>query len=360
MGKSSPAAPDYRGAAEAQADASKEVTRDQTWANRPNLSTPWGSQTWNSSTAIDPSTGQPVTQWSSNIKLSPQQQAALDSQMAVQTGRSRAAEQMLGRATDSLGGPLDYSGISEGGSRIDGNSDEWRQKAQDAVLQFQKPLQDQRREGTEAQLANMGLTRGSEAWNREMQRLSDQDARDNLQAFDSARAEAAFGLDSAIKGGSYNQTLRQQEIAEMLNQRQQPLNELNALLTGQQVANPAMPNYSQAGASQTPQYLSAAGQQYQAGLDAYNVDQANTSSTLGALGTVASLFMLSDKRLKTDIKLITTLKNGIRIYSYRWIGTMIRQVGVLAQEVMTTMPDAVKLGDDGYYRVNYAHILEAA
>ncbi len=357
MGKSTPAAPDYRGAAEEQAAGSQAVTAQQTWANRPTLNTPWGSQTWNTNTAVDPATGEPVTQWTGNINLSPQQQQALDAQMAVQTGRSQAAQDMLGRATDALGQPLDYSGIAEGGDRLDGNFDEWRQRGQDAVLDFQRPLQEQRRASLESQLANMGLTRGSAAWNSEMQRLSDQDARDNLQAFAEGRNEAAFGLDSSIRSGNYNQTLRQQEIAEMLAQRQTPLNELNALLTGQQVANPQMPNFSQASAAQAPQYLSAAGQQYQAGLDAYNANSANTTSTLTGLG---SLFSLSDKRVKTDLQFICTLRNGIQLWYYRFINTSKREVGVLAQQVMAVKPSAVRLGDDGLYRVNYYLALEDA
>src|SRR3954471_8470218 len=78
-----PAAPDYTGAARAQADSSKEVTRDATYANRPTINTPWGSQTWTSGSQIDPSTGQSVTDWTQNINLNPQAQEALNSQQAI-------------------------------------------------------------------------------------------------------------------------------------------------------------------------------------------------------------------------------------------------------------------------------------
>lgn len=291
MGKSkAPPPPDYRGAAEAQAEASREITTDQTWANRPNLNTPWGSQTWQSQRVVDPATGKPVTQWSSQINLSPQQQAALDSQMAVQTGRSQAAEDMLGRATGALGAPIDYSDISPGADRIE-SSDEWRQRAQDAALDFQRPLQEERRASLENQLANMGLTRGSEAWNREMRRLSDQDARDNLQVFDSARSEAALGMDMALRSGNFNQALRQQEIAEMMARRNAPLNELNALLTGQQVQSPQMPSFTTAQQSQAPQYLSAANMQYGAAMDAYNAENAGFSNLLGGLAGLGGAAM---------------------------------------------------------------------
>lgn len=290
-GKSAPEAPDYAAAAAEQAKSSKEVTNMQTWANRPTLSTPWGSQTWDATKSIDPATGQEVTSWASNIKLSPQQQAALDAQMGVQTGRSQAALDMLGRATDSMGQPLDYSGVSAGADRLNGDYSEWRQKGQDAALAFQAPLQAQRQQALESQLANMGVTRGSEAWNREMMRLNDQDARDNLQAFAAGQQEAQLGLNSDLKTGAFNQQLRQQDIAELYQQRQQPLNELNALLTGQQVNSPQMPGFTGAQAAQPVQALTAANMQYQSGLDAYNAENAGFSNLLSGATGVAGLFL---------------------------------------------------------------------
>jgi hypothetical protein len=39
---SAPAAPDYRGAAQEQAAASQALARQQNYANRPQINTPWG------------------------------------------------------------------------------------------------------------------------------------------------------------------------------------------------------------------------------------------------------------------------------------------------------------------------------
>lgn len=301
MGKKAPPAPDYTGAANAQAAASKDITNQQTWANRPELNTPWGSQTWSPSEAIDPATGQKVTKWASNISLSGDQQAALDSQMAVQTGRSQAAEQMLGRATDALGQPLNYDGISQGADRIGApaaDSRDWRGMAQEAALGFNKPLQTERRAALEGQLANMGLSRGSAAWEREMRSNSDQETRDNLQVFDTARKEAQLMGDQSVQrqsmdvqAGGFNQQLRQQEIAEMLAQRGQPLNELNALLTGQQVQTPQMPTFSTAGKSDTPQLLGAAQSQYSAALDKTNASNAAFGNLMGGAASLGGAAM---------------------------------------------------------------------
>ena len=113
MGKSAPAAPDYRGAAVEQGESSKEVTRDQTYANRPDQYTPWGSSTWENQRTIDPATGQPVTSWQQDIKLSPDQQRALNAQQNIQAGRSDIAQGLLGRAEGDLAQPFDYGGLPE-------------------------------------------------------------------------------------------------------------------------------------------------------------------------------------------------------------------------------------------------------
>tara|TARA_R110000796_G_scaffold16924_2_gene52467 strand:- start:4336 stop:5889 length:1554 start_codon:yes stop_codon:yes gene_type:complete len=109
--KSTPAAPDYTGAAEATAESSRELATANTTANRPDQITPWGTSTWDSSAGIDPSTGLPVTNWTQNLELSGQQQEALDSQMAVQAGRSDLAEGLIDRAGSELANPVDWNGM---------------------------------------------------------------------------------------------------------------------------------------------------------------------------------------------------------------------------------------------------------
>lgn len=81
--------------------------------------------------------------------------------------------------------------------------------------------------------------------------------------------------------------------------------------------------------------------------------QSNTvNSALGIAGTLASLFQFSDSHLKSDVKRIGTHKKGFGIYEYIKFGK--REVGVLAQEVMKVIPEAVKLHESGYLMVNYS------
>jgi len=76
----------------------------------------------------------------------------------------------------------------------------------------------------------------------------------------------------------------------------------------------------------------------------------------------ASLASMSDERLKADIKVVGMLKNGIQLFTWKWNETAKklgaegqRTFGVMAQKLLETHPDAVFVGDDGYYRVNYGH-----
>lgn len=442
MGSDPPPAPDYVGQAEAQGASSQQNLASQTWANRPDINTPWGSQTWDSSSSIDPATGMPVTSWTSNINLSPQQQSALDSQMAIQQGRSEGAQTLLGNAVGALQNPMDWNALPEGAGSIsapsttsfsgdpsvrnldatqagpiqmgmDNTAGDWRQTAQNAVWDLQKPMLDQSRADTETQLSNMGLSRGSEAWNREEQRLSDNEHRAQLAAIDSGRneagqlfnqdlqsgqfannaqaqgftqgiagmqfenqaqqqefnnlltqaqagnAQAAQELQMKMQAGAFNNTNRQQAITEQQTRRGSVLNELNALLTGQQVQNPNMPNFSQAGKADTTQYLNAAGQQYQAGLDAFGVDQANTASQqqAGMSAAMMALMAFSDQRLKTNIRKLFTLPSGVEICSYSFKGSDHTDVGVIAQQVQKIKPSAVLEGPLGFLMVNYKEAL---
>jgi hypothetical protein len=61
----------------------------------------------------------------------------------------------------------------------------------------------------------------------------------------------------------------------------------------------------------------------------------------------------SDIRLKNDIVLLGHLADGLGFYRFSYIGSDTRYVGVMAQEVLAVMPDAVVRGRDGYLRVFY-------
>lgn len=63
----------------------------------------------------------------------------------------------------------------------------------------------------------------------------------------------------------------------------------------------------------------------------------------------------SDSRLKEDIKHLTTLSNGVRLYSFRYLWEETIYVGVMAQDLLnqTHTIQAVIKTNRGYYQVNY-------
>ncbi len=68
--------------------------------------------------------------------------------------------------------------------------------------------------------------------------------------------------------------------------------------------------------------------------------------------------VVSDARLKHDVRYLTTLDDGIKLYSYAYLGDERRFVGVMAEDLLADprFADAVVIGADGFYRVDYARL----
>jgi hypothetical protein len=98
--------------------------------------------------------------------------------------------------------------------------------------------------------------------------------RSKNDAYTSATNSAnQYGEQAAQGAFGRSLTGHQQGIADILQQRSQGLNELQALLGGEQVGMPQMPGFSQAGSAQAPNYLGAAQAGYGSALNAYNAQQ---------------------------------------------------------------------------------------
>jgi len=76
----------------------------------------------------------------------------------------------------------------------------------------------------------------------------------------------------------------------------------------------------------------------------------------------APSMMPSDMRLKENIRKVGQVNKDIGLYTWKWnekgkeLAGKNPEFGVLAQEVMKTMPEAVLLSDNGYYKVDYSQI----
>ena len=461
MGKSTPAPPDYTGAANAQAAASKENLTTQNFANRPTINTPFGSQSWTTANRVDPASGQLVTGWTQNNTFGDTQngrnlQDALSSQIESQYKRSDLANQSMGRVAQEYSKPFMYEelpAMQSGGTpgeirtavadyspglntsfnfggapaaptyspdysntpapRYDTN---YRDTVARSLMERMMPVQDYQNRQLQAQLSNQGFKLGSEGYKRGLDELGQRQAAERYNAYDTAGNEAqrmysaqmgarqqagseaqsmfgagmnarqqgiseamaqgnfgnqalgqaqgldinalnamnaaqsqAFGLNQAY--ANQQNTLRQQAIAEQAQRRGMSLNEMNALLSGQQVQMPNMPTFNPAGKSETPNLMGAMQNTYQANLDAANAKNAGISNAFSGATNLGSAFLFSDIRLKSNIRRVGTHCVGVGVYEYDIFGH--RERGVIAQELQRVRPDLVRQHDSGYLTVNY-------
>tara|TARA_R110002051_G_scaffold325625_1_gene429513 strand:- start:19052 stop:20326 length:1275 start_codon:yes stop_codon:yes gene_type:complete len=420
--KSTPAVPDYRGAAEEQAESSRLNTEQQTWANRPDQYTPFGSQTWQQEKEWDPTTKQYLNKWAQTTNLDPESQAALDAQQRIGAGRSQLAESLLGRVNQEYGDIIDWDnfpamsgGLTAGQYQPQGNIQSAldfsslqdipdvegvRNRAESAMYERGAsrldPQYEQEEDKLRTRLLNQGFQEGDKGFQNEIDRFSNQKSDDyaNLRrdsiAMGGDEATRQFGMGmqgrqqgvseltgqgqfgnqavqqmmaqqlglggarfgEAQQAANFQNQLRQQGISEEQLRRGMTLNEINAILSGQQVALPGMPGFNTASKSETTQYMDAADRGFQGEMD---VQSMKNAATQGMMSGAAGMMSFSDRRLKRDIKRIGTLLSGLPLYTFEYIWGE-KSVGVMAQDVLEVIPDAVHEHPSGYLMVDYGAI----
>jgi len=165
-----------------------------------------------------------------------------------------------------------------------------------------------------------------------------------------------------LQQGQFANTAQQQALAQALQQRQMPINEIAALTSQSQIQNPQFGAYQGSNIAPAP-IANAAAQTAAYNQNLYNQQTASANANMGGLfglggaalsniPAITSLF--SDIRLKSNIERIGTHKTGLGIYAYDIFGH--REVGVMAQEAMILMPDAVSQHSSGYLMVNYGRL----
>lgn len=371
MGKSAPPSPDYTGAANAQGAASMWNTAFQTYANRPDIYTPFGSMTWDrpsfqnpyaasgssggggggygaasgsgggpgllgaaqsAAGAMNPFGGgggggafgaftpgmlgpggggggggygagagfgtggsnapnlnmDPAQTWGMHINLSPEQQAAVEAQQRIQAGRSGLAENALGNVGQNFSRPFDFSGVPGLVNGEDARTSAINATYGQAASRLD-PQWNQRRDQLVNDLANQGAMPGSPMYEREMQNFE----RARNDAYTSAMNSATqYGEQAASGAFGRSLTGHQQGISDVLTQREQPFNEMQALLGGAQVGMPQMPGFTPAGAASAPNYLGAAQAGYGSALNSFNAGQAQLQGLMGGATNLAMLGLM--------------------------------------------------------------------
>ena len=176
----------------------------------------------------------------------------------------------------------------------------------------------------ETQLANQGITRGSEAYNNAMTQFGNQ----RTDAYAGARRDATTA-------GSAERTSL-----------------LNSMFG---LGNAATAGYQNTPQIQTPNIADMVYKNFGAKQDKYNAGVGQQNAMMNGLFSLgAAAIGASDRRLKSNIVRVGTHKLGIGVYEYDIFGE--RQRGVMAQEVLEVMPSAVVMRPDGFMAVNYGAI----
>ena len=194
----------------------------------------------------DPYTNQTYTlpQFTATQKLSAPAQAIYDTTQAAQGNMATAAKNLSGNVTGSLSQPWnpDTSAIEK--------------RLFDLGATTLNPQFERQRAELETRLSNQGIKLGSDAYTRAMTDLSN--------------AQGQSYNDLALRG-------RGQAFSELQAIRNQPLNELSALLSGSQVS---MPNYNPNTPAAIPTTDNAGliNKNYADRLDAWKTNSANMGS----------------------------------------------------------------------------------
>lgn len=326
-----PAAPDPAKTAAAQTGTNITTALANAQLGNVNQYGPDGSVTYSQNggqTFTDPTSGASyfVPQYQQTTTLSPQQQAIKDQTDAASLNLGKLANQQSSFLSDYLSKPVDLS------------NDATEARLMDLGSKRLDPMFAQQEEALRTRLLNSGIREGSAAY------------------------DSAINNFNQGKNDAYNQLLltgHQQAEQDALTQRNQPINEISALLGGSQVSMPQFGASTNQPSLPTVDYSGLVEQNYQNQLGAYNTAQQQRQGLLGGLfGLGSSAIMASDKRVKKDIEPAGKLL-GHNLHAFRYKGEpddAPKTIGVMAQEVEKSRPDAVLTGSDGVKRVHYGKL----
>lgn len=350
-GGSAPPPPDPAATAQAQGQANKEAVRESAVVNQIGTEGPWG-RTYFSGDIGSPDRKQ-VTE------LSDTGQAVYDSQSNISQTLGGYGQQL---ADIVAKGPASFSMEGLPSAPWEQDRSDAMKSVEDATYQrgfnLLQPEFERSRDSLETRLANQGITMGSDAYNTELNRFDDSQNR-ALTDLSLASVNAGRAEDSRLFG--LGQSGRNQALSERLTERTQPMNELAAILKGSPaLGTPQGVNPGQYGV-QPGDIQGATQAAYQGALANYQTQQGARNGMMGNLfnlgGTLGSAYMMSsDRRLKKNIHKVGRLANGLIVYSYQYLFGKARHIGVMAQDALKIMPQAVGM-KDGYLTVDYGRIL---
>lgn len=282
--------------------------------------------------------------------FSPEQQALYEKQTKVKGLLGDLGISGAHGLGDIIGKNLDLSGAPA----APGNYDATRQQVINAMMGRVDEDVGKSRDQANSDLVAAGIHPGTKAYDDAQFQIT-RGRNDALQ-----QAQIAAG-NTATQAAATDAQRRKDAIAEILAQRQTPLNEVSALQSGSQVSNPFAGGLGyQAGAQMTPTPVyQSTKDQYQGALDAYGIQSGASGGMLGGLFSLGSAYLgspngPSDRRLKRKVLRVGTHRIGIPLYTWEYVWGE-AGLGVMADELEAVMPAAVTRRG-GYQVVNYAMI----
>ncbi len=306
-----PQAPDPYKTAQAQTASNVETATAQSKLNAVNQITPQGNLSYTESTWAD---GTP--RLTATTTYSPEQQALLGKTNTIQSNLADTGITQSQRLGQLLSQPFSL------------DNDATESRLMELGNKRLQPQLAQRRASTEQDLFNRGVRPGSEAYNNAMRSVTEGE------------------------NDAYNQLLltgRSQAVNEALAERNQPLNEILGLASGTQVQSPQFASTPQSGVAPTD-VTGPVMQNYQSQLQQYN---AGMSGLFGLGSAALGGWMMSDRRLKEDVHKVGETEDGIPVKTFRYKGSPMMQLGMMAQDVEKKRPEAVRTTPSGYKAVHY-------
>ncbi|MER8741557.1 tail fiber domain-containing protein [Mesorhizobium sp. M1004] len=333
MGKASaPKPPDPKETSAASTGTNISTAIANSYLNNANQVGPDGTITYtNSGTQpiTDPYTGKTyqIPTRTATTTLSAAQQAIKDQTDKAQLNLGTLANNQSSFLNDYMAKPFDGSNdatearlLQLGKARLD-------------------PILAQQQDALATRLSNQGIKLGSAAYDRAMAQQG-QNANDaNNQLILSGHGQA-FAEGQAI--------------------RNQPINEITALLSGSQVSSPQAAGDT-GSTIPTTDNAGLINQNYQDRMAAYNQQQAQSGSLIGGLfGLGSKLIGLSDDEAKKDKERLADITPEMGLWKFHYKGEAKgapMRLGLMASEVESVRPDAVSRRPDGYRQVDYGKAL---
>lgn len=229
------------GAASAPMLNSSQVSQDQTKANvnsavsqarlnNTNQVTPYGNLNYNETGGQYDFNGNWIPQFTATQTLSPAEQGIFNQTTGLQGQALNLAQGVIGQVQNSVNTPLDFSGFQQIAAPASQDQSAYQKQAYDALTSRSTQDLNRQQEAQKVQLANQGLSPGTDAYNNALLPIMREYTDASNQATINANQLAGQNISQQGQIINQDQAVRNQQIQEYMQKLQQPLQNYSALM----------------------------------------------------------------------------------------------------------------------------------